>query len=139
MLSVGDYMDLLDYAWKEKLVVKSNIVLSPRFLNIQVLPDKIKKLYLLKVQQFLSKFEHVDATGDYNASDPNNIDMIIKEQAIQCQTALQSPAPADVDDLLQQFVKYCQRWDTVYKLNAKELYPELKDIFDHYGYQHAST
>ena len=139
MLSVGDYMDLLDYAWREKLVVKSNIVLTPRFLDVQVLPDKIKKLYLLKVEQFLSKFDHVAATGDYNASDVHNIDMIIKEQAIQCRTALQSPAPVDADNLLQQLVQHCQRWDAVYKLNASELYPELKDIFDQYGYQHAPT
>jgi hypothetical protein len=106
---------------------------------VQVLPDNIKKLYLLRVEQFLSKFAHVDVTGDYNASDPNNIDMIIKEQAIQCQTALQSPAPADVDELLRQLVQHCQRWDTVYKLNAGELYPELRAVFDQYGYQHAST
>jgi sulfatase maturation enzyme AslB (radical SAM superfamily) len=139
LLSLGDYMDLLDYAWKEKLVVKSNIVLSPQFLSIQVLPDQIKKLYLLKVEQFLSQFDHVDSTGDYNASDPNNIDMIIKEQAIQCRTALQSPAPVDADNLLKQFVQHCQRWDAVYKLNASELYPELTDIFDQYGYQHVST
>jgi len=139
MLSVGEYMDLLDYAWKEKLVVKSNIVLNPRFLAIEILPDKVKKLYLLRVKQFLSKFDHVDVTGDYNASDSHNIDMIIKEQAIQCQTALQSPSPADVDELLQQLVQNCQRWDSVYKLNAGELYPELEDIFDQYGYQYAST
>jgi hypothetical protein len=119
--------------------VKSNIVLNPRFLIIQILPDKIKKLYLLRVEQFLSKFDHVDVTGDYNASDPHNIDMIIKEQAIQCRTALQSPAPANVDELLQQLVQNCQRWDSVYKLNAGELYPELKDIFDQHGYQYAST
>ena len=66
-------------------------------------------------------------------------DMIIKEQAIQCRTALQSPAPVDADNLLQQLVQHCQRWDAVYKLNASELYPELKDIFDQYGYQHAPT
>ena len=132
-------MDLLDYAWKEKLVVKSQILLVPRFLIIQLLPDKIKKLYLLRVEKFLSNFNHVDSSGDYNASDPHNIDMIIKDQATQIQTALQSPAPPDVDELLQKFVQHCERWDKVYKLNAIELYPELKDIFDQYGYQHVPT
>jgi hypothetical protein len=47
---------------------------------------------------------------------------------------LEKPQPDNVDQLLQKLVNHCRRWDQVYNLNAKELYPELTEVWDKYGY-----
>ena len=38
--------------------------------------------------------------------------------------------PEDLSELIQ----HCRRWDDVYKLDARALYPEFKELFDRYGY-----
>jgi hypothetical protein len=31
-------------------------------------------------------------------------------------------------------VEHCKKWDGVYNYNARQLYPELKEIWDQYDY-----
>jgi hypothetical protein len=134
LLSVGEFVQLLDYAVKNKFVVKSNLVITPRFLDIRILPDAVKQQYILQYQEFLSQFESDCVDVDYNASDPSNVQLIVKEQATQCLAALQSPAPDDADQLLAQMVDHCRRWDLVYNADARILYPELTQVWDQYDY-----
>ena len=110
------------------------MVISPQYLNIVVLPDSIKAAYLPAFDQLLEELATVDTTADYNASDPNNVLPVIKDQVTQCRTALLTPQPVNADQLLDQLVQHCKKWDQVYKLNAKEIYPELAEIWDLYGY-----
>lgn len=107
---------------------------GPQYLNIIVLPDHIKAAYLPAFDQLLEELATVNATADYNASDPNNVSQVIKEQVTQCRTALLTPQPSNADQLLDQLVQHCKKWDQVYKLNAREIYPELAEIWDRYGY-----
>jgi hypothetical protein len=134
LLSIGTYTDLLRYSLQNKFIVKSNMVLGPRYLDIVVLPDHIKAAYLPAFDQLLDEMTTVDTTADYNASDPNNVLQVIKDQVAQCRTALLTPQPNDADRLLDQLVQQCKKWDQVYKLNAREVYPELTEIWDRYGY-----
>jgi hypothetical protein len=134
LLSVGYYIGLLKYALEKQLVVKSNFCYFPRFLNAEVLPDEIKQLYQRSYREFLKTFDDVNAKSDYNASDPHNYKLIIKEQAEMCLSALQTPAPADQDAQLKNLVDHCRKWDTVYGYNARDLYPELVEVLDRYEY-----
>ena len=134
LLSVGEFVHLLEYAVINKFVVKSNLVIKPKFLDIRILPDFVKQQYIPKYQAFLSQFDSDCADTDYNASDPNNVRLIVKEQATQCLSALQTPAPDDAEQLLAQMVEHCKRWDVVYQTNARLLYPELTEVWDKYGY-----
>jgi sulfatase maturation enzyme AslB (radical SAM superfamily) len=134
LLSIGAYMDLLLYSLQNKFIVKSNMVSKPKYLDIIVLPEKIKSLYLPAFDKLLDKLATVDITSDFNASDPNNVLLVIKEQAIQCRAALLSPQPENVDQLLNQLVQHCKKWDQIYTLNARTVYPELTEIWDQYGY-----
>ena len=134
LLSIGTYTDLLRYCLQNKFIVKSNMIDGPQYLNIIVLPDHIKAAYLPAFDQLLEELATVNATADYNASDPNNVSQVIKEQVTQCRTALLTPQPSNADQLLDQLVQHCKKWDQVYKLNAREIYPELAEIWDRYGY-----
>ena len=138
LLTMGYYTGLLKYALEKQLVVKSNLCYTPRFLNAEILPDSVKNLYQERYLNFLKTFDNIDSDGDYNASDPNNYRLIIKEQAQMCLSVLQTPATADQEIQLQNLVNHCKKWDDVYGYNARDLYPEFTQILDQYGYDISS-
>jgi hypothetical protein len=82
----------------------------------------------------IDQLSHIQVPKDYNASDPHNSAMIIKEQAQMCMNMLSRPQPSNAEELHQLMVEHCRKWDEVYGYNARELYPELADIWNHYGY-----
>lgn len=133
-LTIGYYPSLLKYALDQRLVVKSNLCYDPEFLYAGILPDNVKAQYLEKYQSLLAELDLVKAHTDYNASDPNNYREIVKEQAELCKSILQLPAPDNADQLLKQLIEHCRRWDKVYQLNARALYPEWQELLDRYGY-----
>jgi hypothetical protein len=100
------------------------------------LPEEIKTQYRARYEQFLIDYNltDVDCSIDYNESDPNQLPRIIKNQVLQCINILDTVRPADANQLLGEMVKWSRRWDQVHGYNARLLYPEFKDIFDHYGY-----
>ena len=134
LLSIGYYIGVLEYALEHKLIVKSNLCYFPRFLNAELLPDQVKLLYQQRYREFLKKFDDIDVYSDYNASDPNNYKLIIKEEASMCLAILQTPTPHDFDKQMKSLVEHCRKWDNIYGYDARNLYPELIEIFDLYGY-----
>ena len=138
LLTIGYYTELLQYALDNQFVVKSNLCYKPRFLSVEILPEEIKTKYQIKYKEFLAQFTDVHAASDYNASDPNNFKLIIKEQAEMCLYALSTPTPLDSMEQLEAMVRHCERWDRVYGYDARVLYPEWKDIFDQFNYDISS-
>lgn len=134
LLSIGYYHGVLEFALDRKLIVKSNLCYRPRFLAAEILPANVKKLYLPKYQQLLEQLASVNIDCDYNASDPNNFLLSVKQQVEMCVNLLQTPTPVDSATELEAMVRHCQRWDQVYGYNARNLYPEFKEIYDAYGY-----
>jgi Radical SAM superfamily len=138
LLSIGYYTGLLQYALDNKLIVKSNLCYSPRFLSAEILPGNVKQLYLERFQNFLTQLDNISVASDYNASDPNNYQQVIKEQANLCMAILQTPTPHDSESQLAQLVRHCERWDRVYGYDATTLYPELKEILATHNYDISS-
>ena len=138
LLSIGYYTGLLQYALDNKLIVKSNLCYSPRFLSAEILPTDIKQLYLARFQTFLTQLEDVSVDSDYNASDPNNYQKAIKEQVNMCMSILQTPTTHDSESQLAQLVRHCERWDRVYGYDARTLYPEFQEILATHNYDISS-
>jgi hypothetical protein len=138
LLSIGYYTRLLEYALDRRLIVKSNLCSSPRFLSAEILPDSIKKQYQIQYLELLSRLSTIVVDSDYNASDPTNYKLAIKEQAQMCLSVLQTPTPADSDRELEALVRHCERWDRVYGYDARKLYPEFQEILDQYDYSVSS-
>jgi len=138
LLSIGYYPGLLQYALDNQFIIKSNLCSDPRFLAAEILPQSIKQFYLSKYHTLLDQLSTVKINPDYNASDPNNCKQIIKEQAEMCLNILQTPTPDDSEKQLFEFVRHCERWDQIYKHNARLLYPEFQEILDRYAYQLSS-
>ena len=133
-LTIGNYTTLLEYALEHQLVIKNNLATYPDFMDATILPESIKKLYLTRYQDLLLRLEHVDASGDFNASDPNQYAQIVKDQLLMIIEVLKTKQPNNADIRLEKLVQHCKRWDGVYKLNAWELYPEFEEILSRYGY-----
>jgi hypothetical protein len=138
ILSIGYYTGLLRYALDHRLIVKSNLCYDPRFLLVEILPDAIKKQYQQSYLSLLDQLNDVEVDSDYNASNPNNYRLTIKEQAEMCLSVLQTPTPADSDQQLEALVRHCERWDQVYGYDARKLYPEFQEILDQYDYSISS-
>lgn len=134
LLTIGSYVTLLEFALKHQLLIKANYCVTPEFLNIRYLPDNAKKLYIQKYQQFLDTMQPSHSPVEFSASDPNYYQTVIYNYAKTCIEMLSTPAPADSDQRHRQLVEHCRRWDNVYKLNARTLYPELENIWDQYEY-----
>lgn len=133
-LTIGYYHTVIDYCLTNKFLIKSLLVITPDYLNVNILPDAIKQQYLTHYYNLLDAVAEVDASTDFNESDPNNYVASIKIQIQQAISVLTAPTPKNQDKLLANMVSMCKRWDKEYKFNAIELYPELKEIFEKYGY-----
>jgi sulfatase maturation enzyme AslB (radical SAM superfamily) len=133
-LTIGSFPGLLQYCLDKNLIIKSLLVTKPDFLDAVILPQSIKQQYIESYQTLIDQLAHVQVPTDYNASDPHNTVLMVKEQAHMCMNILNQPEPDYADQLRQQMVDHCGKWDQVYGYNARELYPELEQVWDQYGY-----
>jgi len=134
LLSIGYYYTLLEYCLENQLLVKSLLVSRPAYLDSKILPKSVKDDYIKKYQQLLTRLSDINVDREFNKSDPNNYKKSILLQVQQVITLLKCPVPNDQEILLKTMVEHCQKWDKIYNFNAKNLYPELADIFKKYDY-----
>ena len=133
-LTIGYFPGLLKYCLDRNLLVKSLLVTKPNFLSAVILPKSVKGQYLESYQQLLDRLPDTQIHIDYNASDPHNTTMIVKEQVHMCMNILSQPEPDDVDELRRLMVHHCRKWDQVYGYDARALYPELTEVWNQHGY-----
>jgi sulfatase maturation enzyme AslB (radical SAM superfamily) len=134
LLTIGYLPDLLQYCLDKQLVIKSLIVTDPEFLDPKILPQAVKDQYLKKYQSLSQQLLEVQLVNDYNASDPNNHAIVVKEHIEMCMNVLSIATADDVQQQYQALAKHCQKWDQIYGYDARKLYPELSMIWDQYDY-----
>lgn len=133
-LTIGYFPGLLQYCLDKNLMLKSMLVITPVFLNAVILPHSVKQQYLKHYQILIDQLSYVEVPVDYNASDPHNHVMIVKEQAQMCMNVLTEPEPENSNELRQLLVDHCKKWDQIYGYDARSLYPELENMWNQYGY-----
>ena len=133
-LTIGYFDTLLDYCLDNALLIKSLIVTTPAHLNVNILPTEVKLQYINKFRSILDKVSDITISGIQNESDPTQVPGVIKIQALQAINLLNQAESKNQEKLLESMVSMCRKWDDVYKFDAIKLYPELKEVFDRYGY-----
>lgn len=135
-LTIGYYHTLLEYCLEKNLLVKSLVVLTPKFMDPRILPRSVRNQHKVHYSNLIKKYnlEHIKIDKDYNESDPNQTLAVIKNQIIQCLNLLNDECPLDGDQLLTELVLWCRKWDNVHNYNAIMLYPELAQEFVNRGY-----
>jgi hypothetical protein len=134
LLTIGYYHTLLEYALVHQLLVKSNLCFDPTFLYAINLPAEVKKQYAQVYTRFLKRLSTVDIVSDVNVSDPRNYQMVIKQEVEMCLQLLSTDTPPDSEHQLKKLVEHCRKWDQIYQLDARKLYPELAQVWDQYDY-----
>ncbi len=132
-LTVGYYYTLLEYCLEHRLIIKSLLVTTPEYLDIKVLPQSVKQQYLQHYEAILAKLADIDIDTDFNESDATNYKKSVKQQATQVSNILASTLK-NRKYLIPELVAMCKQWDTVYKFDAKTLYPELAKVLEENGY-----
>lgn len=135
-LTIGYYPTLLAYCLEKNLLIKNLVVHNPEMLDPRILPISVRKIYARRYQDFADQhqLESVDTSQDFNESNIGQLKKVIKQNVMGCLNLLTGPRLYNSDQLLAQMIKHCQRWDSVYGYNARELYPEFKEIFDEHNY-----
>jgi sulfatase maturation enzyme AslB (radical SAM superfamily) len=133
-LTIGYFPGLLEFCLKKNLIVKSLLVSNPSFLDAVILPDSVKRQYIEKYQVLIDQLGDIQVPTDYNASDPHNHELIVKEQAQMCMNVLRQPEPVNAEQQRKLIVEHCRKWDQVYGYDARTLYPELACVWNRYGY-----
>ena len=133
LLTIGYYYTLLDFCIANKLLVKSLLVREPSCLDVKLLPKKLRMLYKKNYIDLLAKLDHnTPPIVDFNESNPSNYTSVIKSEIDQCIALLEQE---DVQhDQFGSLIELLNKWDRVYGLDARKLYPEFGMILDEYGY-----
>jgi sulfatase maturation enzyme AslB (radical SAM superfamily) len=132
-LTIGYHADLIEYAFNKNLNIKGLLVTGPRFLDAEILPQAVKLQYLQTYVPLINKLSGHRGV-DYNAMDPNEVKKNLAQHIETCVTILSTTAPADSEQQLKYMVDHCRRWDQVYRLDARKLYPELAEVWERYVY-----
>ena len=132
ILTIGSYVQLLEYALANSLIIKSSVVHAPEFLSPRLIPYDIKQQYI-KTFQELTRLLPLP-TDNFNRSDLNNVQLIVSQQVQTCINILSTATPDNSDLLYHQLVDHCRKWDQIYGYNARDVYPELVEIWDRYAY-----
>lgn len=135
-LTIGYYYTLLEYCLENRLLVKALIVDTPEFLQVSVLPQSVRQQYIANYVNLIDEYqlENLDLSADFNESNPHEYKRIIKTYVDQAINLLSQPDTPNQEYLQQQLVAHCSNWDNEYGYNAIALYPELRDIFEKFGY-----
>lgn len=133
-LTIGYYYTLLEYCLDNKLLIKSNLIAKTDYLNVNILPTKVKQEYIIKYHKLLENLSNIKIDRDFNESDSKNYAELIKLQVYQAVNLLSTASPTDQSKQLAILVEMCGKWDKEYKFDAIKLYPELVEEFKQYGY-----
>jgi hypothetical protein len=134
-LSIGTYIDLMRYAWDNRLIIEAIPLNRPRFMAIDVLPIDMRKKLLRGFQDLEAetkkeiKFDRLQ-TG-------RNIGTLADKIARECRTIikmLEAPEPENVESLRTQLAQHLSMWDKIYGMDARTYYPELSTMLEEHGY-----
>lgn len=132
-LTIGYHAGLIEYALNKNLIIKSLLVNKPRFLDATILPKNVKQQYLQTYLPLMEKLNDYQK-DDYNAMNPDEFKHNLAQHVKMCITILSRPPVSDSNEQLQAMVDHCRKWDRVYHLDARKLYPELTEVWDRYAY-----
>jgi sulfatase maturation enzyme AslB (radical SAM superfamily) len=137
-LTVSTFPELIEYFFDNSIFTESNICWDPAYLRVDVLPTKIRNLYLPKYEKLLQKL-----TQDQNFKNTNMLQARFHDkkadnlynELLTAYNMLLGPEHENAKELQKQMVWWLSKWDKEYHLNAKDHYPEWSDFLDQHDYQ----
>lgn len=133
-LSIMHYYTLIDYALVNQVGIDNNVMSSPEYLKITVLPGAIKKAISADLQRRywdLLESSKVSTTNE-KVSLLRNTSHIQQQISVHIQsvlTLLNEPEPENIARLRTEFLEYNQKMDNITGQKFDQVYPELAQFF----------
>lgn len=138
LLSAPTFPELIRYFYENNIITESNVCYEPAYLQVNVLPKKIRELYIPKFEQLLEELS-------YSIKDDNKDNVqsrFYERNAVSLYSELKSvynmllaPDHENAEALRGELVHWLTRWDNEYDLDARDLYPEWAEFLQDYGYK----
>lgn len=124
LLSVGSYHTLLLYCLNNRLLIKSLLVETPKYLNVKVLPYSLRLQYLQEYIKLGQELKESDISIDFNESNVVNYKQSVQTQVQQVIALLSDSEQLNFKD---EFVNWMIRWDEYSNLRLLDYYPEFNE------------
>ena len=133
-MSLPDYADLIRWSWQHGIPIDNSLQINPPWQVGTLLPEYVKEQTIKDLQELLDQ-----VPGDYSAQlnnqkDPNKINTSIRNECESIIKYLQTPAPANVDELLRTCASRLDQWDKMKRINLKNYSVVLYNLLTQYGY-----
>jgi hypothetical protein len=134
LMSLPDYADLIRWSWQHGIPIDNSLQINPPWQVGTLLPEYVKEQTIKDLQELLDQ-----VPGDYSAQlnnqkDPNKINTSIRNECESIIKYLQTPAPANVDELLRTCASRLDQWDKMKRINLKNYSVVLYNLLTQYGY-----
>jgi sulfatase maturation enzyme AslB (radical SAM superfamily) len=136
LLSVNNYDQYIEYAWRNKISVQGVPLTSPGYLQISVLPYKLRQTLKPRYQQLVAIFdEHVEFDTIVTGRNLGGLAQQLKKECEAIIHMLDEAEPANIDEMRAKLATWLMRWDREYALDARVYYPEYREFLDSIGYE----
>jgi MoaA/NifB/PqqE/SkfB family radical SAM enzyme len=134
LLNISRYVDLIRYAWNNRLIIEGIPLMRPSFMAINVLPWDYRQQL---IAGFLELKDEIAANIQFksvqNGRALGNLPSKLVRECDAMIGLLHESTPDNVKDLRQQLVEHCMFWDKEYDLDINDI-SELAGMFKEWGY-----
>jgi len=135
LLSINNYYKLIAWAWQQQLHLQGIPVTAPEYLQISVLPRKLRQQFVEHYQRVKDSIDPGQFTGLATGRNVGTLNTTLRRECDAMINLLGAPEPNDVAKLRQELAVWLQRWDREYKLDAYSYYPEYREFLDAIQYR----
>jgi len=131
LLSASRYDRLLEFALDHRVMIDSNVLYSPDFMALNMLPESIKQEVVNRLDKFVT--HQTRPVEDLNIRNITDIQRSLSIHAKRIIDQINFPC-TDADHKWQSLVAYCKKMDRVRNLDVTEMVPDLAEHFINWGY-----
>jgi MoaA/NifB/PqqE/SkfB family radical SAM enzyme len=127
LLSVLDYVSLLEFCLENSVCVDSNIIDQPGYLKPSVWPEHIRNQVKQRLEQFRSKLTDMNFCVNLNLRNQHQIENNLKQNIDLVIAALDEPL-IDRQELQSQAKDYFDKIDQLRRIQVVDYCPEFANI-----------
>jgi sulfatase maturation enzyme AslB (radical SAM superfamily) len=137
LLNVNSYYEIINWCLENRVALQGNVLWRPIYLRIGVLPKEIREKIKSKYYPLKTLLE--DRMRENISTITTGISLAGLDQQLLRETnsiinLLDTEINEDPEPHRYELIKWLNRWDKEYDLNALDYYPEYADFFIKYGY-----
>lgn len=134
-LNISRFAGLARYAWKNKIILETQSLVTPAYLRVDVLPLKFRLQYIEELSNLEKEIiSTIENNFIQNGRGLGTLNAKIARECSSVVNLLNLPLHENSVTLQKQLVAHCEFWDKQYDINIKDHIPELYPLFKEWGY-----